>query len=280
METFSRAGLTFDVVDSSEDPSVRTDKGTVVLLHGFPQTSHSWRLVTPILNQRGYRTIAPDQRGYSPQARPRGRFAYRISELVSDIESLIIQSDAGKVHLVGHDWGGQVAWALAATRPDLVETLTSISVPHPAAFVASIKQSDQLRRSWYMGAFQLPALPEWMAQVRPQMFEKMLTDTGMDAAMIADTYERVINTESLTGGINWYRGLPFANPKKTGRRITVPTSHVWGAGDGALTRRGAELTGNYVNADYRLHILEHASHWIPDQNASELAEIILDRIEN
>ncbi|NLG47916.1 alpha/beta fold hydrolase [Gordonia sp. (in: high G+C Gram-positive bacteria)] len=275
MQTFSRAGLTFDVADSGTP-----DNGTVVLLHGFPQTSHSWRKVTPILNEQGYRTIAPDQRGYSPLARPRGRFAYRIGELVSDIESMIIQSDSATVHLVGHDWGAQVAWMLAATRPDLISTLTTVSVPHPAAFVASMTQSDQLRRSWYMAAFQPPKLPELMIARKPEIFDKMLAATGMDAAMIADTHRLVVDSGALTGGLNWYRAIPFSTPGAIGRPITVPTTHVWSAGDTALARKGAELAGEHVAADYRLRILEDATHWIPEQNAPELAETILERIRS
>ncbi|ALG86880.1 alpha/beta fold hydrolase [Gordonia phthalatica] len=276
MKTFSRAGLTFDVADSGGSP----ENGTVMLLHGFPQTSYSWRHVTPLLNARGYRTIAPDQRGYSPQARPRGRFAYRIAELVADIESLIIQSDAGQVHLVGHDWGAQVAWVLTATRPDLVSTLTTVSVPHPAAFVASMTQSDQLRRSWYMAAFQPPKLPELLIDRKPELLDRMLADTGMDADMIADTHRLVVDSGALTGGLNWYRALPFGKPGKIGKRIVVPTTHVWSTGDTALARRGAELAGRHVDADYRLVVLEDATHWIPEQNPDQLAEIILDRIEN
>ncbi|EGD57110.1 alpha/beta fold hydrolase [Gordonia neofelifaecis] len=275
METFSRAGLTFDVADTGSG-----EAGTVVLLHGFPQTSHSWAQVSELLNQRGYRTIAPDQRGYSPGARPRGRFEYRIAELVADVESMIIQSDAGHVHLVGHDWGAQVAWMLAATRPDLITTLTTVSVPHPAAFLKSMRESDQLRRSWYMGAFQAPALPELLIARKPEVFDDMLRKTGMDDAMVADTHRRIIDSGALTGGLNWYRALPFGKPGKIGRRITVPTTHVWGAGDTALARRGAELAGDYVDADFRLRILEDATHWIPEQNAAELTDIILDRIEN
>lgn len=275
MKTFARAGLTFDVVDSGT-----ADKGTVVLLHGFPQTSYSWRHVAPILNEHGYRTIAPDQRGYSPGARPKGRFAYRIGELVSDIESLIIQSDAGHVHLVGHDWGAQVAWMLAATRPDLVSTLTTVSVPHPAAFVASMTQSDQLKRSWYMAAFQPPKIPELVIDRKPALIDRMLTETGMDAEMIADTHRLVIDSGALTGGLNWYRAIPFGKPGKIGKPITVPTTHVWSTGDAALARRGAELAGDHVDADFRLRILDGATHWIPEQNAAELTEIILDRIEN
>ncbi|WFN91638.1 alpha/beta fold hydrolase [Gordonia sihwensis] len=275
METFSRAGFTFDVADAGT-----ADNGTVVLLHGFPQTSQSWTGVSERLNQRGYRTIAPDQRGYSPRARPRRRVEYRIGELVSDIESLIIQSDARQVHLVGHDWGAQVAWMLTATRPDLVATLTTVSVPHPAAFLKSMLHSDQLRRSWYMAAFQAPRLPELLIARKPEFFDRMLASTGMDDQMIADTHRQIIDSGALTGGLNWYRALPFGRPGALARRITVPTTHVWGAGDTALARRGAELAGDYVDADFRLRILEHANHWIPEQNAAELTEIILDRIEN
>lgn len=275
MQTFPRAGLTFDVTDSGV-----ADRGTVVLLHGFPQTSHSWAQVSARLNRRGYRTLAPDQRGYSPGARPRGRYAYRIGELVADIESLIVTSDAGRVHLVGHDWGAQVAWVLAAVRPDLIATLTTVSVPHPAAFVASIRQSDQLRRSWYFAAFQPPKLPELVISSRPALLDRMLADTGMDESMIADTRRRIIDSGALTGGLNWYRALPFGKPGKLRSRITVPTTHVWGGRDTALARCGAELTGDFVDADFRLRILEDATHWIPEQNADELAAIILDRIEN
>ncbi|MBM7366974.1 alpha/beta fold hydrolase [Gordonia hydrophobica] len=274
MKSFSRAGLTFDVVDAGT-----ATNGTVVLLHGFPQTSHSWRAVTQILVERGYRTIAPDQRGYSPQARPRGRYAYRIGELVSDIESLIIQSDAGRVHLVGHDWGAQVAWMLAAARPDLISTLTTVSVPHPAAFVASMTQSDQLRRSWYMAAFQPPKLPELLIDRKPQVLDRMLAETGMDPEMIADTHRLVVDSGALTGGLNWYRAIPFGRPGEIRKRIAVPTTHVWSTGDTALARRGADLAGRHVDADYRLVVMDDATHWIPEQNPAEIAEIILDRIE-
>ncbi|WP_026918607.1 alpha/beta fold hydrolase [Gordonia shandongensis] len=272
MDTFDRDGLTFDVVDSG-----RPERGTAVLLHGFPQTSQSWTAVSSILTAAGLRTIAPDQRGYSPGARPRGRYAYRAAELVSDIESLIIQGDDGPVHLVGHDWGALVAWRLAAVRPDLVRSLVTVSVPHPAAFVSSLLSSDQLRRSWYMGAFQIPLLPETIVTRYPGAFDAMLAATGMDEAMIADTRVRIVESGALTGGMNWYRAMPFSAPGDLRARVSVPTTHVWSPGDTALARRGADLTSRYVDADYELRVLEDATHWIPDQNPAELAEIILER---
>src|SRR5699024_10065897 len=109
--------------------------------------SSSWGPVAALLNQAGYRTLAPDQRGYSPQASPSGRRNYRITELVDDVVELIRQADAGPVHLVGHDWGAGVAWALAATHPDLLRSLTAVSVPHPAAFQLSMLRSAQALNS-------------------------------------------------------------------------------------------------------------------------------------
>ncbi|MFD4432952.1 alpha/beta fold hydrolase, partial [Nocardia sp. NPDC058497] len=130
LTSFTRAGLRFDVVDSGP-----IDGNVVLALHGFPQTASSLSELTGLLNARGYRTIAPNQRGYSPGARPRGRFAYRVSELVGDVVALIREIDRGPVHLVGHDWGAVVAWSLAGARPDLVRTLVTVSVPHPGAYV-------------------------------------------------------------------------------------------------------------------------------------------------
>jgi len=142
---FTRDGLVFDVRDTGPP-----DGTPVLLLHGFPQDSRSWDAVSPLLHARGYRTIAPDQRGYSPGARPRPRRAYRASELTGDIVELIEVAGLGPVHLVGHDWGAAVAWGLAAARPDLLRSLTALSVPHPAAFVQSLLTSSQALKSWYI----------------------------------------------------------------------------------------------------------------------------------
>ncbi|GAC80893.1 Pimeloyl-ACP methyl ester carboxylesterase [Gordonia malaquae] len=273
MEQFTRDGLTFDVIDSGP-----TDGDVVLLLHGFPQTGSSWSGVSAVLNEHGFRTIAPTQRGYSPGARPRGRRAYRTSELTADAVALVEQLDRGPVHLVGHDWGAAVAWSLAASRPDLVRSFTSVSVPHPGAFISSMTRSRQLLRSWYMFAFQVPRLPEYLIRRFPDRFEAKLSSGGLTPEEAAEIRRDVLETDALTGGMNWYRAMMLGAPRDLKRRVAVPTTHVWSDADFALDRAGAELAADYVTADFRLEVFEGVSHWIPDQRPTELADVILARI--
>lgn len=271
-----RGALTFPVYDSGPVPG---DGPPIVLLHGFPQTARSWDRVTPILQRAGYRTITIDQRGYGPDNRPRRRRDYRLGALTGDIAALIAATGAEKVHLVGHDWGAAVAWALAADRPDLVATLTSVSVPHPGAFARAMVSSAQALRSYYMLLFQLPHLPERFADSRPARVAAALRRTGMDEAMIEDVRRDLVDTGALTGGLNWYRAMALSRPGALTAPVTVPTTHVWSDGDVALTRRSAELAERYVRgADYRLEVLIGVSHWIPEQAPDTLARIILGRI--
>ena len=152
IDVFHRDGLVFDVTD--EGP---LDGDVVVLLHGFPTDRTCWGRVTAALNTAGLRTLAPDQRGYSPSARPAGRAAYRLEELVADVVALIDATGRKQVHLVGHDWGGSLAWLVAGNHPDRVATLTAVSTPHPGALARAWRSgTDQRRRSWYIAAFQVP----------------------------------------------------------------------------------------------------------------------------
>src|SRR3954449_5563046 len=156
MDEFTRGRLTFDVTDAGT-----ADGDVVVLLHGFPENRTSWTAVTPLLTAAGYRVLAPDQRGYSPGARPLARSAYRMQELVDDTVALVDAAGVERVHLVGHDWGGGIAWALAGAHPDRVATLTVLSTPHPAALrQAAMSTPWQLLHSSYMLFFQVPGLPE------------------------------------------------------------------------------------------------------------------------
>ncbi|MEV6908680.1 alpha/beta fold hydrolase [Amycolatopsis sp. NPDC051071] len=269
LRSFDHDGLTFDVRDTGP-----LDGTVVVLLHGFPQTSASWAETAALLNERGYRTIAPDQRGYSPRARPRGRYAYRSSRLVADTVALIHAIGAGPVHLAGHDWGANVAWATAAQRPDLVRSLTSVSVPHASAFLRSMLTSDQLIRSYYMFFFQIPWLPELAIRLGPRVVDRMLAKTGMTTAQIDRVHQEILLGGALTGGLNWYRAMLLQNPAAPRTRVSVPTTHVWSDGDTALSRRGAELAGQYADGGYRLEILTGVSHWVPEEAATTLAAII------
>ena len=270
--SYYRDGLTFDVRDQGP-----LDGSVAVLLHGFPERSDSWRGVAPLLHARGIRTLAPDQRGYSPGARPRRRRDYRLPLLVDDVTALV-ERVGGPVHVVGHDWGAVVGWALAATRPDLVATLTAASVPHPGAFLKAMFTSKQGLRSWYMLAFQLPRLPERLASRAGGRIDEELQKGGMTAEDVARFHRDIVQYGALTGGLNWYRAMFLTDPRATRGRVTVPTTYVWSDGDVALTREAAELCGDYVDGPYRFEVLAGVSHWIPTQAPDALAGLILDGI--
>lgn len=292
MDRYTRAGLEFLVRDDGP-----ADGAPVVLLHGFPQDASSWHRVAPVLHAAGLRTLAPDQRGYSPGARPRGRAAYRVGELVEDVVALLDAAAVGQAHLVGHDWGGGVAWMVAAWRPERVASLTVLSTPHPAALTWAFTHSDQWRRSWYMLAFQLPLLPEHLLAGR---VAGLLRDSGLgdDAARYAQRFD---TAPSLYGPIGWYRAAPptvglvgqvrrrlapsaapgaTSGPRAPGsahRRVRVPTTYVWGNRDFALGRAAAERTARHVAGDYRFVELD-AGHWLPERRPVEVAAAILDRV--
>lgn len=271
VESFRNGMLHFTVSD--EGP---IDGAIVILLHGFPQNHRCWGGVRQALHASGHRTIAYDQRGYAPQARPRGRFAYRAKALASDVLTLIELLKPRPVSIVGHDWGALVAWTIAATRPDAVTTLTTVSVPHPRAFLSSLLSSDQGRRAVYMALFQLPWFPEWWIRRHRRTFGATLSGTGMSPPEVERVIADVVPSPALTGGINWYRAMALTSPRRTAP-VAVPTTHVWSTSDTSLARSGAELTGRYVKADYRLEIL-NGSHWIPNEHPAKLAALIAERV--
>ncbi len=266
---FRNDGWTFPVTDGGP-----LDGQVVVLLHGFPQTSTSWDPVSERLHASGYRTLAFDQRGYAQTARPRGRRAYRMSRLVSDVAALIDVAGA-PVNLVGHDWGAAVAWSVAAARPELVRTLTAVSVPHPSAFLGSMLVSSQLLRSYYIGVFQLPRLPEFLCR-RRGLSDRMLAGIGMTPDQAGRVRTEVFDSGALTPSINWYRAMPFVSPHYI-RKVSAPTTYVWSTGDTALSRRAATLCERFVTGPYRFEIVE-GSHWIPEERPDFLATLIADRI--
>ncbi|HEX4248429.1 MAG TPA: alpha/beta fold hydrolase [Pseudonocardia sp.] len=267
---FSRGDLTFDV---TEDGPV--DGEPVLLLHGFPQHSDSWDAVVPALVDAGYRIIRPNQRGYSPGARPLGRRAYKISELVADAAALI-DHYGGSAHVVGHDWGAAVAWGLAAENPDRVRSLTALSVPHPGAFLRSMLKSRQALMSWYMLFFQLPWLPERLLRTR---LAPMLVRTGQPAEVARRDAAGLAAPGAMTAALNWYRGMLLLDPRRAGDPVRRPTLFVWSDGDTALGRRGAEDTAKYVQGPYQFEVLHGVSHWIPEEAPDQLTALLLPHLK-
>lgn len=269
LSSFSRDGLVFDVIDSGP-----LDGEPVVLLHGFPQRATSWEAVAAHLHESGLRTYALDQRGYSPGARPASRFAYGLASLRDDVLALVDAIDRGPVHLVGHDWGAGVAWAVAGHAPERLRSLTAVSVPHPKAFVRSMLTSSQALHSTYMLAFQLPFLPEWAMSRWPQ---RLLPLFGMTRPMVEDFRRGMLDGGALRGGLGYYRSLVRLRSGDLAP-VPVPTTYVWSDGDVALVRKGAVTTERWVTGPYAFEVMEGVSHWIVDERPAELAAIIMRQV--
>ena len=270
MDQFLRPGLRFKVVDAGP-----ADAPAVVLLHGWPQQPFSFDAVASRLNTAGLRTLIPSQRGYTRAARPTRRRDYRIAATAADVVALLDTAGLAQAHLVGHDWGGHQAWGAAAWHPERVASLTVLSTPHPAALVKSLWTSNQGLLSWYMGLFQLPALPEALVQ---RNLAKSLRDNGLPQEF-ADRYaEAMAEPGALTGAFNWYRGIPFSLRQPLGP-IKVATSYVWGRHDSVLSRRAVELTADYVVGPYEVVELE-AGHWLPETVPDAVADAVLARVRS
>ena len=260
--------LTFRArVDGPEDGEL------VLLLHGFPQSSHEWRHLLPPLGRAGFRAVAPDQRGYSPGARPQGVEHYARDHLVADVLAIADWLGGHTFHVVGHDWGAAIAWAVAGLYPDRVRTLTALSVPHPAAFGAALRgDDDQRRRSTYMdvyraegGVAEQTLLADDAAKLRATFTRSGLTDD-------IEPYVSLLREPgALTAALDWYRA------RQTGSvgPVTAPTVLVWGADDHAVGRAAIEACGEHVDGPFRLEVLEGVGHWIPEQAPDRLERIVL-----
>jgi pimeloyl-ACP methyl ester carboxylesterase len=273
LDSFVHDGLTFDVSDSGP-PNGRV----VVALHGFPEDRHCWEGIGKALNGAGYRVLAPDQRGYSPGARPAGRRSYVISSLDRDILALVDAAGVDRVDVVGHDWGGLVAWDLAARYPERFRSVASLSTPHPRAVGDVMLRSTQLLHSWYIGFFQLPWLPEAVfSRGNGQPGARALEHAGLDPDSAARYAVRFASPAAMTGPFNWYRALPFEGQDRT-PNVGVPALYIWSDGDRFLTRAAAERTANYITGSYRFEVLAGQNHWLPTNAAGLVAPLLLEHL--
>ncbi|MFE5536257.1 alpha/beta fold hydrolase [Streptomyces sp. NPDC056519] len=258
------------------------DRGEpVLLLHGFPQFADSWSDQLTSLGRAGYRALAVDQRGYAPDARPDAVSAYTVEHLVADALAFSreLAGEGRRFHLVGHDWGGVVAWGFATAHPELLASLTVVSTPHPRAMRAALRSDpDQMRRSAYIQRFRLPEgtaeaelLSDGASRLRA-LYEGALPPERTDAYVARFRAPGV-----LTAALNWYRALPEALGVPADR-IQVPTLYVWGDQDLALGRTAAEGTGEWVDAPYRFEVLPGAGHWLPDANAADIEPMLLSHL--
>jgi pimeloyl-ACP methyl ester carboxylesterase len=271
LTSYRNDGLTFDVHDWGP-----ANGRPLIALHGFPQTASCWQPVAARLTKAGVRVLAPDQRGYSPGARPQQVDAYRSDRLAGDVLALADAAGWDRFDLVGHDWGGFVAWYLASRHADRISTVTVVSTPHPAAFARALR-GPQALRSWYMAAFQIPWLPETLFGIRGGVVARwMFSRSG--AQNPREMGKLLSDRATATGTVNWYRAMRQSGAPRAGR-VDVPSLYVWSTGDVALGREAAERTRDYVTGDYTFLVLDGASHWVPEERPDELAQAILRHID-
>ena len=252
------------------------DGELVLLLHGFPESSWEWRFQLQALGEAGYRAVAPDQRGYSARARPGAVEDYHPLHMVADTIAMADWLSGHQFHLVGHDWGAAVAWAVAGLHPERLRTLTIVSVPHPKAFATALQTEDQQNRSSYIHLFrQEGKAEEVLLGGDGAALRAMLTGTGA-----AEEHARVLTQPgAMTAALNWYRAM---EPGLVGDipDITTPTLFIWSTNDVALGRDGAEATAQYVKGPYRFEVLEGVSHWIPEEAPEQLNELLLEHLRS
>jgi len=254
----------------------------VILLHGFPEFWYGWRKQIPALVEAGCRVIVPDQRGYNLSDKPKGVKSYHVSSLVEDILGLINALEYEKVNLVGHDWGGGVAWTLANKYPERLHRLGIMNVPHPAVMRRFLlRDFEQIRRSWYVFLFQLPWLPEtglkrddWRGLIGSlRNTSKPNSFTDEDILKYKEAWSQ---PGALTAMINWYRALIRSMPKLPDNpRIQVRTLMMWGMQDFALSHRMARPSMDYVN-DGNLILFPEATHWLHLDAAEEVNHYLID----
>lgn len=256
------------------------DGELVLLLHGFPETSFEWRHQLGPLAEAGYRAVAPDQRGYSPRARPNADEAYQIPLIVDDALAMADALGAAQFHVVGHDWGAAVAWGTAKRAPDRVRTLTALSVPHPDAFrrVLADPSSCQPEASSYFDLFVMPGYEDVL--LRNRAIGLQLVYSGLPADAVAEYLSVLGNAPALAAALAWYRAN-VADRMLLGAElgaITVPTLFIWSDGDTALCRDGADLTAEHVEGPYRFEVIEGVNHWVPELAPDEVTTLLLEHL--
>ena len=270
-------GLTFDTLAAGE-----VGAPLVLLLHGFAESMHCWRAQVAALAAAGFRVVAPSQRGYSQGARPdTGDTAnYHIERLMDD--ALAIAAAGGnsdrRFHLVGHDWGGSIAWAIADRFPERLASLTVLSRPHPNAFNRALEMShgDQAQRSRHHKAFLEPDAADVVLADDAKWLRERLAANGVPAAAIEQHLGVLGNKAAMEGALAWYRARgAIRGPLGP---IRVPTLFIWGDADDTVGRMAAEGTVDFIAAPYRFEVLAGVGHFAADQAPDRVNELLLEQV--
>lgn len=274
--TIETNGIKLHVVQAGPE-----DGPLAILLHGFPDFWYGMKQQMDYLAEQGFRVWVPDQRGYNLSDKPQGIAAYSIDHLAADVIGLIDAAGRDKAYLAGHDWGGSVAWWTAINYPERLEKLAILNVPHPVVIQKHLRSNlTQMRKSWYMFLFQLPALPEYMAgrnnfaaNVQALRSSRPGTFSDDDLTQYREAWSQ---PGALTGMINWYRGIfraPGTTPSDT--RVHVPMLMIWGAQDRFLGQEMAQPSIDLCG-DGRLVVIDEATHWVQHEEPDRVNQLIHD----
>jgi pimeloyl-ACP methyl ester carboxylesterase len=266
-------------LDFTVDVAGPADGVPVLLLHGFPETRHMWRHPLEALASAGYRAMAPDQRGYSRGARPKDQDAYTTELLVGDALGLMDAQGHPRFHLVGHDWGGQLSWLIAAGHPERLLSVAVLSRPHPAAFARAIREDvEQSTRSRHHRAFRETDAIVRMRQAGLEPLRDALLRQGVPEPD-ANTYiSQLLEEGAIEGAMSWYRASGIASPETP--PVAVPTLYVWGTDDATVRRRAAELTREYVSGPFEFVEVENAGHFVVDQMPARISQLLLEHLQS
>jgi pimeloyl-ACP methyl ester carboxylesterase len=264
--------LEFDATGDGPD-----DGDLVLLAHGFPQTKRSWRAQLPALAAAGYHAVAIDQRGYSPRARPPGIDAYRVDKLTRDLLAIADELGAERFHLVGHDYGAVVAWQMAARHGERLATMTTLSVPHPVAYLEAYETADQASRSSYFEWFRAEGAEDDFVADGCAKLRWLYTAAGLSPADVEAYTAALGSREAIGSALNWYRAAGPDMIEGLGP-VTVPVLHIWSTGDPALGPEGAYGTARHVEGPYRFEVLEGVDHWIPEHAADTVNRLLLEHL--
>ena len=249
------------------------DAPLVLLLHGFPEFHGTWCRQLPALAAAGFRAVAPDLRGYGGSDKPRSVRDYRIELLARDVEALIEALGSERADVVGHDWGGNVAWYFAMWHPERLRRLVVLNMPHPARYLRALRTARQLRKSWYVFFYQLPLLPErfTMDEKLRAVFTRTPARPGAYGAQQIE--ETIAAVRWRSGPIHYYRAAArYRSPRW--RRIETPTLVVWGDRDRWLGRELAEPDPRWV-ANARVEHIAEASHWVHADAPERVNELLV-----
>jgi pimeloyl-ACP methyl ester carboxylesterase len=272
-KTIALGDLTFTVETAGP-----ANGAPVLLLHGFPETGYMWRHQLATLAAAGFRACAPDQRGYSRGARLQGVENYATGLLIADALSLMEKLGTPSFHLVGHDWGGQITWLIAAHHAARVRSLSVLSRPHPAAFAEAMREDKaQAERSRHHRAFRED---DAIARMRAAHMEPLRTAMIAQGVPATDADRHLLvlmEPGGIEGAMNWYRAGNIAAGAVP--PVRVPTLYVWGNQDSTVGRFAAERTRKFVDAPYRFVELEGGGHFIVEQFPERVSEVLLAHLK-